>query len=124
MRFADSLESKTFIEVKSRFTTDQGRSHRLVILFADIQPSSSFEKETCVSKSNWRRVSLAVVALVGATFGVGCTDSSVNPPLAKTEGIAPVAPESIKKEPPKGKRDMPRGSAKIGRDPSGINRNQ
>jgi hypothetical protein len=62
--------------------------------------------------------------LIGFAFLAGCTDQSVNPPLAKTEGVAPQAPESIKKEPPKGKRDMPRGSAKIGRDPSGINRNQ
>jgi hypothetical protein len=75
-----------------------------------------------VSKSSWRRLSLAIAALVGSTVVVGCSDASVNPPLAKTEGVAPVAPESVKQEPPKKKRDMPRGSAKIGRDPSGINR--
>jgi hypothetical protein len=77
-----------------------------------------------VSKSNWRRLSLAIPALVGATFFVGCADSSVNPPLANTEGVAPVTPESVKRDavPPKSKREMPRGSAKIGRDPSGLNR--
>jgi hypothetical protein len=52
----------------------------------------------------------------------GCTDSSVNPPLADTKGVAPASPEEAKNVTPKGKRDMPRGSAKIGRDPSGVNR--
>jgi hypothetical protein len=76
-----------------------------------------------VSKSNRRRFPLAVAALLGSTLSVGCADSSVNPPLANTDA-APVDPKTLKVEPPKGKRDMPRGSAKIGRDPSGINRNQ
>jgi hypothetical protein len=76
-----------------------------------------------VSKSNWRRFPLAVAALMGSTLSVGCSDSSVNPPLAKTDA-APVDPKTIKVEPPKSKREIPRGSAKIGRDPSGINRNQ
>jgi hypothetical protein len=77
-----------------------------------------------VSQSNARRLSLAIAALVGSIFFVGCSGESVNPPLADTKGVAPQAPESIKKEPPKGKRDMPRGSAGIKRDPSGMNRNQ
>ena len=76
-----------------------------------------------MSKSNWRRLSLAIPALVGATFFVGCADEGVNPPLANTEGVAPVTPESVKRDavPPKSKRDMPRGSGGIGRDPSGVN---
>jgi len=76
-----------------------------------------------VSKSNGRRLGLGIAAFVGATFVYGCQDTSVNPPLAKTDA-APVAPESIKKEPPKRKSEMPRSSAKIGHDPSGVNRGQ
>jgi hypothetical protein len=78
-----------------------------------------------VSKSNGRRLAFASAAcFFGSTFFVGCTDQSVNPPL-KTEGAAPVAPDSVKKdEAPKSKRESPRGSAKIGRDPSGVNRGQ
>jgi len=76
-----------------------------------------------VSKSNGRRLGLGITALVGSAFLVGCQDQSVNPPLAKTDA-APVAPESIKKEPSPKKSQMPRGSAKIGHDPSGVNRGQ
>jgi hypothetical protein len=76
-----------------------------------------------VSKSNRRRLFATIPALVGSAVLIGCSDQSVNPPLAKTD-VAPVAPESVKAESPKGKQDMPRGSAKIGRDPSGVNRNR
>jgi hypothetical protein len=76
-----------------------------------------------VSKSVGRRLALGIAALVGSSFVFGCQDTSVNPPLVKTDA-APVAPDSIKKEPPTKKSENPRGSAKIGRDPSGINRNK
>jgi hypothetical protein len=74
-----------------------------------------------VSRSKWQ-FSLSVAAIVGSTVFAGCTDSSVNPPLADTKGVAPVSPEEAKNVTPKTKREMPRGSAKIGRDPSGVNR--
>ena len=77
----------------------------------------------CLSRSH--RITSAIAALIASAVLVGGENTSVNPPLAKPEGgVAPVAPESIKVEPPKKKSQQPRGSAKIGRDPSGINREQ
>lgn len=71
----------------------------------------------CLSRSG--RITSAIAALFASAVLVGCGES-VNPPLAKTDA-PPVAPESVKKDPePKSKRQIPRGSAKIGRDPSGI----
>ena len=74
----------------------------------------------CLSRS--RRITSAIAALIASAVLVGCGDASVNPPLAMPKGVDPVPPESIKVEPPKTKREMPRGSAKIGRDPSGVKR--
>jgi hypothetical protein len=78
-----------------------------------------------VSKSNRRRLVLATAALFGMAFFDGCTDSSTNPPLAKTDA-APQTPEQQKALTPeaKGPGGMPRGSGGIKRDPSGINRNR
>jgi hypothetical protein len=70
-----------------------------------------------------RRITSGITALIASAVLVGCGDGSVNPPLAKTDA-APVAPESVKKVEPKTKEQMPRGSSKIGRDPSGVNRNK
>jgi hypothetical protein len=77
-----------------------------------------------VSKSYGRRLALAIAALVGAPFFVGCADQSVNPPLVKPEGVSAVTPEQVKAQstPPTRKSQMPRGSAGIKRDPSGVNR--
>jgi hypothetical protein len=72
----------------------------------------------CLSRS--RRITSAIAALIASAVLIGCGDASVNPPLAKTDA-APVAPESVKPvTEPKTKSATPRGSAKIGRDPSGI----
>jgi hypothetical protein len=74
--------------------------------------------------SRFRRMTSAIAALIASAVLLGCGDSTVNPPLAKTDA-APVAPESVKRtEAPKTKRESPRDSAKIGRDPSGVNRGQ
>jgi hypothetical protein len=70
----------------------------------------------CLSRS--RRITSAIAALIASAVLIGCGDASVNPPLAKTDA-APVAPESVKVTEPKTKSAMPRGSAKIGHDPSG-----
>ena len=75
----------------------------------------------CLSRP--RRITSAIAALIASAVLGGCGDASVNPPLAKTDA-APVDPASVKAEAPKSKRDTPRGSAKIGRDPSGVNREQ
>jgi hypothetical protein len=75
-----------------------------------------------VSKSTWRRLSLALAVLVVPVLLVGCTDQSVNPPLAKTD-VAPQSKAELEakaKEPPKSRKEVPRGSAGIKRDPSGI----
>jgi hypothetical protein len=73
--------------------------------------------------SRSRRITSAIAALIASAVLVGCGDASVNPPLARTDGVAPVAPESVKQDDaPKSKTAMPRGSSKIGRDPSGVNR--
>jgi hypothetical protein len=75
----------------------------------------------CLSRS--RRITSAIAALIASAVLIGCGDTSVNPPLAKTDA-APVAPESVKKDTEsKSKSVMPRGSSKIGRDPSGMRRN-
>jgi hypothetical protein len=76
----------------------------------------------CLSRC--RRITSAIAALIASAVLVGCGDASVNPPLAKTEGVAPADPAAAKKVEPKTKTEMPRGSSKIGRDPSGVNRNK
>ncbi len=75
----------------------------------------------CLSRS--RRITSAIAALIALAILIGCSDASVNPPLAKTDA-APFNPESVKKVEPKTKEQMPRGSSKIGRDPSGVNRSK
>ena len=75
----------------------------------------------CLSRS--RRITSGIAALIFSAVLVGCGEA-VNPPVARTDA-APVDPATVKKdEAPKSKSAMPRGSSKIGRDPSGVNRGQ